>query len=69
MKLNGKCGVHMGNPSREKRTEQKSLQIAIGVTAGIMAVEIFGGIISGSLALLSDASWTRGSPSSRLRRR
>ncbi|MDD1679757.1 MAG: cation diffusion facilitator family transporter [Methanomicrobiales archaeon] len=33
----------------------KSLRIAIGVTLGILVLEVAGGFISGSLALLSDA--------------
>jgi cobalt-zinc-cadmium efflux system protein len=37
------------------RIEQMSLKVSIIVTAGIMIVEIIGGILSNSLALLSDA--------------
>ena len=41
-------------PGDEKRAEQKNLKNVIFVTAGIMAIEIFQSLKSGSLALLSD---------------
>ena len=34
---------------------RKALLIAIGITGAIMVVEVIGGILSNSLALLSDA--------------
>lgn len=40
---------------RSHEKEQRSLKIAIFITAGIMILEIFGGILSNSLSLLSDA--------------
>jgi cobalt-zinc-cadmium efflux system protein len=38
-----------------KRSERGKLLLSMGVTGLIMAVEVIGGIISGSIALLSDA--------------
>ncbi|MGC8849360.1 MAG: cation diffusion facilitator family transporter, partial [Candidatus Bathyarchaeia archaeon] len=43
------------HPHSAKMAEQRNLVIAIGLTSSIMAVEIIGGILSNSLALLSDA--------------
>jgi len=41
--------------TREEDHYIRSLKIAIGVTFGILVLEVIGGFVSGSLALLSDA--------------
>ncbi len=43
------------HPHDAKSAEQRNLVVAMALTSSIMAVEIVGGIISNSLALLSDA--------------
>jgi cobalt-zinc-cadmium efflux system protein len=43
------------HPSSVKEAEQKNLAAAMALTSSIMAVEVVGGLISNSLALLSDA--------------
>jgi len=46
-------GVQMATADRGK--EQRNLKIAIAITSAIMTLEIAGGFISNSLALISDA--------------
>jgi len=46
-------GVQMATSDRGK--EQRNLKIAIAITSAIMALEIVGGFVSNSLALISDA--------------
>jgi len=46
-------GVQMATADRGK--EQRNLKIAIAITSAIMALEIVGGFVSNSLALISDA--------------
>ena len=46
-------GVQMATVDRGK--EQRNLKIAIAISSAIMALEILGGFISNSLALISDA--------------
>jgi cobalt-zinc-cadmium efflux system protein len=43
------------NPHPDKCSEQRGLLIAMALTSSIIGVEVIGGIISNSLALLSDA--------------
>lgn len=49
----GHHGQHHGLPSSEQN--RKGLSIALMITLGIMFLEFFGGLWTGSLALLSDA--------------
>jgi cobalt-zinc-cadmium efflux system protein len=44
-----------GTFTHSRLTERRRLLITLAVTAGILVAEIIGGILSGSLALLSDA--------------
>jgi len=47
---------HIGEDARDQRERnKKGLLIAFCITAGIMLLEFFGGLITNSLALLSDA--------------
>ena len=45
---------HTAGPDRS--TSKRALRIALGLTAAFMLVEVVGGLISGSLALLADAA-------------
>jgi cobalt-zinc-cadmium efflux system protein len=45
----------MSHDHSQHKGNLKRIQIALGLTAGFMVVEIIGGILSGSLALLADA--------------
>ena len=41
---------------RDSSHSKKALKLAIGATAGILVIEVIGGIWTNSLALLSDAA-------------
>jgi len=45
----------MSHDHSKHKGNLKRVQIALGLTAGFMVVEVIGGILSGSLALLADA--------------
>jgi len=51
--VNSFSGVEMATVVRVR--EQRNLKIAIAVTSAIMALEVVGGLVSNSLALISDA--------------
>lgn len=45
-----------GEPASEREERRKRLRAALALTAAVLAIEIAGGIVSGSLALLADAA-------------
>jgi len=47
--------VNKGHPSNALTEQKKALGIALAVTSAMMLVEVAGGFLSGSLALLADA--------------
>jgi len=53
---------HTPRPGSAAGRHLRPLSIAFGLTAAYMIVEVVAGLMSGSLALLSDAAWpTHGS--------
>lgn len=50
----GHCDHHHGH-HHGREGNQKGLAIALGVTIGIMVLEFVGGLVTNSLALLSDS--------------
>lgn len=51
----GHCGHHHGHHHDGRGGNQKGLAIAFGITVGIMVLEFIGGLVTNSLALLSDS--------------
>ena len=49
------CGLERNDRPEMKLTSEKRLSLSLGVTALILVAEVVGGILSNSLALLSDA--------------
>ena len=47
---------HSHGATAYRETDRKALKIAAALTAGFMLVEVAGGLITGSLALLADSA-------------